>query len=402
MLLAPAIVPALASSPAAGSTYTIRPDGSGDYATIQAAVDAAGPGDIIELVNGTYTGDGNRDIVVPAVDLTIRSEGGVVEDCTIDCGGSARSVHRGFYFASSGAGSATLQGIGVINGYVSADGGGGIWVAGSSPTITDCAVGFCTATGSSAKGGGLYVSDGGAPAVTGCYFVLNVADYGGGVAFWASEGTLEDCEIADNEALLIGGGVYGQFSGTATLTRCTIVSNAAPSAGGIRMGAGLPELIDCEISRNDATMLYAGGVWLQAGSLIGCTIVDNHATTWGGGVYCQAGTGELVNCLVAYSTYGYGIAAYAAEDAPSLTCCDVYGNTNGNYHTFAGDPTGTGGNISQDPRMCNYEGEEYSLDFDSPCLPGGNACEVRIGAYGQGCDTPVREASWGSIKGMFR
>lgn len=47
------------STMAMAVTYTISPDGSGDFPTIQAAIDTASAGDIIELTDGTSTGEGN-------------------------------------------------------------------------------------------------------------------------------------------------------------------------------------------------------------------------------------------------------------------------------------------------------------------------------------------------------
>ncbi|MCK4414565.1 MAG: hypothetical protein KAY32_13585 [Candidatus Eisenbacteria sp.] len=52
-----------ASACAAGAeTYLVLPDGTGDFPTIQAAIDAALDGDEILLADGTFTGDGNRDL----------------------------------------------------------------------------------------------------------------------------------------------------------------------------------------------------------------------------------------------------------------------------------------------------------------------------------------------------
>ncbi len=47
---------------AGGATLLVNPNGTGDYPTIQAAIDAASSGDIIELGNGTFAGEGNNDV----------------------------------------------------------------------------------------------------------------------------------------------------------------------------------------------------------------------------------------------------------------------------------------------------------------------------------------------------
>jgi len=48
---------ALAAGTALGDTLTVKPDGSGNFTTIQAAIDAAKTGDIIEIATGVYTED---------------------------------------------------------------------------------------------------------------------------------------------------------------------------------------------------------------------------------------------------------------------------------------------------------------------------------------------------------
>ena len=48
-------------------------DGPADYSTIQAAIDDANDGDIILLADGTYTGNGNRDIDFHGKAITLRS-----------------------------------------------------------------------------------------------------------------------------------------------------------------------------------------------------------------------------------------------------------------------------------------------------------------------------------------
>ena len=75
--------------------------------SIQAAVDAAGDGDTVELSDGLFLGPGNRDVFVTGKDIRIRSRNGP-SSCIIDC----EDRGRAFVFFDSSVTSATiLQGI---------------------------------------------------------------------------------------------------------------------------------------------------------------------------------------------------------------------------------------------------------------------------------------------------
>ena len=52
----------LFSAGAHAKIITVDDDGPADFNSIQAAIDDASHGDVIEVQPGTYTGDGNRDI----------------------------------------------------------------------------------------------------------------------------------------------------------------------------------------------------------------------------------------------------------------------------------------------------------------------------------------------------
>jgi hypothetical protein len=76
---------------ASAETYVIHPDGSGDFPSIQAAIDFASDGDIIELTDGTFTGDGNRDVMLQGKAVTMRSQSGNATTCIIDVEGTIRA-----------------------------------------------------------------------------------------------------------------------------------------------------------------------------------------------------------------------------------------------------------------------------------------------------------------------
>jgi hypothetical protein len=104
------------STPALATTYLVRPDGTGDFPTIQTAIHVAFPGDIIELADGTFTGDGNRDIDFLGKPITVRSQSGDRDACIIDCQGSFEEYHRGFLFIAGEGPESILEGITIRNG----------------------------------------------------------------------------------------------------------------------------------------------------------------------------------------------------------------------------------------------------------------------------------------------
>lgn len=77
------------------SIYVVNPDGTGDFPTIQAAVDGSVSGDVIELTDGTFTGPGNRDIWFHGRNLTIRSQSGDPARTTLDCEEAGRAFLLG-------------------------------------------------------------------------------------------------------------------------------------------------------------------------------------------------------------------------------------------------------------------------------------------------------------------
>jgi predicted outer membrane repeat protein len=117
---------------ALAATLRVAPDGSGDYPTIQAAIDATRPGDTVELSDGTYQGPGNRNLSFLGKAITVRSQHGNPKLCVIDCQGGDRGLTLN---QAEGPGS-VLRGVTIANGASNA--GGAAYLSGCSPTFITC------------------------------------------------------------------------------------------------------------------------------------------------------------------------------------------------------------------------------------------------------------------------
>jgi hypothetical protein len=110
------LITASSGIPAFGTTFTVKPDGTGDFETIQAAVDGCEDGDTIELTDGVFEGAGNRDVDFKNKPITIRSQSGDPTTCIIDCGGTPEEFHRGFIIHRGEGPDSKLEGVTIRNG----------------------------------------------------------------------------------------------------------------------------------------------------------------------------------------------------------------------------------------------------------------------------------------------
>lgn len=414
----------LNSAPARAGTYVVRADGTGDFPTIQAALGAAGTGDVILLATGTFTGSGNRDLTFLGKRLTLRSQSGVADSVLIDCQGSAAEPHRAFTFAGGEDSLAVVEGVTLTRGY--ADYGGAVLCQGTSrPGLRGCILRDNHAT---ANGGGVYAAAPASVVLDDCRFERNTAHTGAG-AYTAGgggiRGRVTDCVFTGNSAEHSGGGVY--LSYTSWVSRCVFSANTAKYGGGIFGGAAPGGATDCRFEGNTVGMFggavysvdavshclfrqnhaNAGGALYLVSSISDCTFVENTAQSYAGA--CDLGPGPSVdrctfagnsspqgsvivaegfaqrflqNCIIAFNLGG---AALASSHSSSITldCCDLFGNAGGNGSYVFEDTSVV---LFTDPLFCgDYNPESpYSLQVDSPCLVAGNPAR-QIGAWGEGC-----------------
>ncbi len=200
----------LLSRPASAATLGVP----SQYATIQAAVNAAQNGDTVLIADGTYTGPGNVDIDFGGKNIAVTSQNGAATTI-IDCGGSANANHRGFYL-HSGETNAVISGLTIQSGFVSGNGPGGNY---------------------SSSGGGI-LNFNVSMTIQNCILQNNTASYGngGGICNFGIVGdtiAMVNCAVVGNSATYNGGGISNDGEGgTSTVTSCTITGNAITSAYG--------------------------------------------------------------------------------------------------------------------------------------------------------------------------
>ena len=389
----------LALSPAAlGSTYVISPDGTGDLPTIQTALDAAVPGDSIELTDGTFTGDGNRDIDFLGKAVTVRSQSGDAATCSIECGGSAADPHRGFIFQTDEGPDSVIDGITILHGWVEVYGGGILCEDSASPTLTRCVL----YKNEAAYGGGM--CGGWRSTITECSFIDNVSVRGGGLAR-APFTVLDDCSFTGNSATY-GGGIYIRSSCSPILTGCTFDENeASHSGGGLHIEQHCnPVLRDCTLTGNSAPIGAAIDVSIECSpAFTNCTLVGN-VCGYTGVISCyELCTLAIENSIISLSPEGWAISCSDSE--AELRCCDIYGNAGGDWVGYVADQYGVNGNICEDPLFCWGENPDapYALHMGSPCAPEHNPGCGLIGAWDTACGaTPIEQVSWAAIKALYR
>jgi hypothetical protein len=310
-------------------------------------------------------------------------------------------------------------------------GGGGACCANCSGVFRGC-----TFNGNRAPacGGGLYSDETSSLTFRSCVFSGNRAGdglygWGGGFSGW---GVFENVIFSGNRADGYGGG--GGVCGGGTFRNVAFTGNAARRGPGGLAGWGDLEVTDCTFTGNGAdygpgAIACSGGTFEQVvvsgswgvdegGAAISCsghptfsnvTVANNHHEGGAGasGVLCF-GSPVFNRVIIALGT-GWGpgdktVAVACGDSAhPTFECCDIYGNSGGEWVGCIADQYGLNGNISEDPLFCGPSTGDFTVAENSPCIPANNGCGVLIGALGAGCSPPSVEAtSWGAIKAMFR
>jgi len=407
-----------------GVTITVKKDGSGDYTSIQEAIDNSSSGYIVEVHPGTYyerinfynkaltvtSTEPNNINVVYATTIDGSDTGNAV---TFDSGEDNSSILTGITLQNANNGIYCYYSDPLISYCVIRSNGYGIYGNNSAPAINDCVI-------RENLNRGIYKCDG---TITNC--VIRENEYG----VYECIGLITNCEISENvnsgviecgglitNCEIIQNGAYGVSNCDGSINNCVISRN---SGNGLRSFDG--DIVNCLISGNSGD-----GIRFSSANIRNCTIIGNR----GDGLYeCS---GFIVNNIIVMN-WAYGLLNCANS---TLKYNNVWGNPSGSYSGVAPGATDT----HENPRFAidgywdgdNWIEGEYYLksiagrwdpnsniwvndEITSLCIDAGdpsdsvgdephpNGGRINMGAYGgttQASKTPITVTVPGIVENL--
>jgi parallel beta-helix repeat protein len=307
---------------ASGATINVPTVG---YPTIQAGIDAAVDGDTVLVADGTYTGDGNKNLDFNGKAITVISENGPYTTI-VDCEGEG----PGFYFHSGEGQGSVVSGFTITNGKSVGITGAGIDISASSPVIRNNVI-------RNNQGWGIGTHGASNPLIQ----ENSIHDNSGGIEIWASQPHITGNFIENNSG-------YGIE--TANTRTFTILNNIIAENGHNGVDFGIPSgssgsvvIINNTITANSAAGIYGNR---DTNLTISNNIVTNNQ-----------------DCGIFFDTsYNWG--------TPNSNYNDVWDNGGGNYCELAASGTD---DISADPLFVDPANGDYHLWPNSPCIDAGTS-----------------------------
>lgn len=353
--------------------------------TIQSALDSSVNGSSILVLQGVYSGLGNRMIDFKGKRVSLRTLGGY-ESTIIDC----ESNGPAFYFHSGELTNSFISGFTIKNcGQTNGDAGwtysliksasGIVCLSNSNPRISSCLI----TDNRAFSGGGIYVKSA-SPKIENCIITANYARYGAGIYCAKGNVVISNCTISAGKpdsvmnALPVriqeihGGGIYcvsnsvlavkgGEISdnlgggifcsnSTATISNVLISGN---STGGSMMNHYSPSLF-----YGARSGIGGGAVFVTStATLDNCTIRGNSATN-GGGILCQSHAKVTVRgCIIASNAAFSEKVILTIDDPPIVLSNQTINGTGGGAmadfstlilanSTFFGNYSADGGGVA--------------------------------------------------------
>jgi uncharacterized repeat protein (TIGR01451 family) len=340
------------------------------YQTVQSAIDAAEPGDLIRVAAGRYS-----EIV--NITKTITLQGGYagppawqrdisVYQTVLD-GSQAGAVIQ------VAVGDPTIDGFTITGG--AADNGGGVYIRNSSPTLSHNII---VSNLAGRYGGGVYIVGVKAlPTLENNQAIDNTATHGGGIFIDDhSAPSIVNNVIARNRATVDGDGIYIDYYSKPTIVNNTIVANnqVADNEGIFLYNAPSPTII------NNTIVTHAYGVRSPKPQSPPVTIIWDYNNVWD----CPKG------CYVGVDPGPHDVSVDPRFVDPAQ----------GDYHLRFSSPLIDAGTSSQAP----------ATDFDGHSRPQGHGIDIGADEYetnSPSCPSPLTDfegglGCWGNATGAVK
>ena len=358
----------------------IKPDGSGDYPTIQEGINAVADGGTVLLADGVFSGPGNMNLVFPGTGLTLKSQNLNRENCIIDCIGDRGLERMSAFVIEDLVDGPAIMSLTVRNG--SAAEGGGAYVSNSQVAFVSV---LFEDNQAGSEGAALYCENSDV-FVSNCWFFANASnEHGGAIQLRGvnQETQVSNCQFENNSAG-VGGGAIDIFDGPDLLVEFSVFrANSAEGQGGA--------IADWDAG--STTLVYV-------------TLAENSGH-YGGAVYAaNSAQLDIDACIVAHSLQGSAVYIDPVGGMPDATihCTDIWGNAGGDWTWPISEWwEGESGNIQADPQFCGELGSgNLFLQSDSPCAEGNNDCSLTMGMLPVNCDeTLAATTTWSRLKSSY-
>lgn len=333
---------------------TVTADGSGNYTTIQAAINASSNGDTVLVLPGTYVENIDYDgkLIVLSSVYTTTSNKNYISSTIID-GNQSETVVK---FVNSELSYAKIVGFTIQNGASnhigSSNDGGGVLINNSSPTLERLVI---KNNSSVDDGAGIYAS--------------------------STNSTFNEIEINNNNANDDGGGIYCVACNNSTFTNISLKNNSGKNLSIYIKGSSSTNFSGIKINNNSH-----GGIYIDDSSIAleNILIYNSNSVAPSIKVEYSSSSVSIYNATIVGVT---SPAIFIWKGAQvTLKNSIVWTNSNEEigldsgwgssisitYSNIEGGYTGTG-NINSDPLFVDVANGDYHLTSSSPSLGTGTS-----------------------------